>query len=71
MLLSSPSGRERYQLPISEPTTLATDYALAGLSGGGCSRRPADNDLMHVVQMLAVWLLYRGGSGLYDAFERG
>ncbi len=29
------------------------------------------NDLMHVVQMLAVWLLYRGGSGLYDASGRG
>jgi hypothetical protein len=28
-----PSGRERYQVPISEPTTLATDYALACLSG--------------------------------------
>ena len=41
--------------------------ALVQQSGFDLHRHLNHNDLQHVVQMLAVWLLYRGGTLLRDA----
>jgi hypothetical protein len=47
---------------------VALTFAAAGVqqSGFDLHRHLNHNDLQHLVQMVAVWLLYKGGSHLAD-----
>ena len=57
-----------------EPSTrwvvagVALTFAAAGVqqSGFDLHRHLNHNDLQHLVQMVAVWFLYKGGSSLRD-----
>lgn len=48
-------------------------FAGAGIQAAGFTlhRHFNHNDLFHVIQMVAVWLLYRGGAALPDAGSSG
>lgn len=61
----------RWREPAARPLAvgIVLTFAGAAIQASGLSLHPSfnHNDLFHVVQMAAVWFLYRGGTRLRDA----
>jgi hypothetical protein len=60
-------GAPQFRAYLAGGILVSIGAALIQQSGVRLHRHFNHNDLMHVVQMGAVWLLYQGGRRLHDA----